>query len=211
MVTIEKKLSLFSNLLHRSMGEAFRNEMDELRKEYGARMEKNREEADKEAERIIKAAVKKAESERTELISRKRVELRKEYMSLKEKCFSALMERIRKELENFTCSDGYTDYIKKLAARLASMVPESNRLEISLADRDIDSYSAVLKQALSGPKRADIVFRPAEGDIIGGFIAYDMDSDIRIDLSLRALLEDNRSFIMQTLFQAIETGDQDGL
>ncbi|HEY8349738.1 MAG TPA: V-type ATP synthase subunit E [Clostridia bacterium] len=211
MVTIEQKLALFSNLLHRSMGEAFKREMEELRKEFEARMDKNREEADKEAERIVETAEKRAEAERTELLSRKRVEFRKEYMSLKEKYFSALMERIRKELGNFAGSDGYTAYIKKLAARLASMVPESCRLEIYLAGRDLDKYMAVLEQALSGTKQADIVFRPAEDDIIGGFIAYDMDNDIRIDMSLRALLEDNRPFIMQTLFQAIETGDQNGL
>jgi V/A-type H+-transporting ATPase subunit E len=210
MVTIEQKLSLFSNLLHRSMDDAFKLEMEELRKEYDAKKQKNKEEVDKEADRIIKAAVKKAEAERTELISRNRVEFKKEYMSLKDKYFSALMERIGKELEMFAASEAYTAYIKKLAVRLGAIVPASNRLMLYLSGRDLDKYQAILSQVLSGTQREQIVFGTAEDDIIGGFIAYDMDNDIRMDMSLKALLEDNRSFIMQTLFQAIETGDQNG-
>jgi vacuolar-type H+-ATPase subunit E/Vma4 len=56
-----------------------------------------------------------------------------------------------------------------------------------------------------------IIFRQAKEDIIGGFIAEDQENDMRIDMSLKALLEDNKAFIMQTFFQAIETGDQNVL
>jgi vacuolar-type H+-ATPase subunit E/Vma4 len=54
-------------------------------------------------------------------------------------------------------------------------------------------------------------FRPAGDEIIGGFIAEDAGSRIRINFSIEALLEDNKAYIMQTLFQAIETGEADGI
>lgn len=211
MVTIEQKLSLFSNLLHRTMEDSFKLEMENLRKEYEEKMQKDREAVEREAENIISMAKKRAEAERTEMVSRTRVELKKEYMFLKEKYFSILMERIKKELENFAESEAYADHMLKLAGKLAALVPASDRLTIWLAGRDMDKYQAVLKQALSGTERAEIEFLPAGDDMIGGFIACDTDNDIRIDMSFAALLEDNRSYIMQTLFQAIETGDQDGI
>ncbi len=211
MVTIEQKLSLFSNLLHRTMEESFKQEMENLRKEYEVKMQKDKEAVDKEAEYIINAAKKRAEAERTEMVSRNRVELKKEYMVLKEKYFLALIERVKRELEQFAGSDDYAAYLTKLAARLGSLLPASNRLGISLCARDLEKYKDVLKNALSDAGRKEIVFTLAGNDIIGGFIAYDMDNDIRIDMSFNALLEDNRSFIMQTLFQAIEAGDQNGI
>jgi vacuolar-type H+-ATPase subunit E/Vma4 len=207
MVTIEQKLSLFSNLLHRTMDEAFKVEMEKLRKEYEVKMQKDREAVDKEAENIINAARKRAEAERTELVSRNRVELKKEYMFLKEKYFSVLMDRLKKELETFAGSEDYTAYMKRLAGKLAALAPGSKRLEIFLAGRDCDKYPVLLKKVLAGERQAELDFKPAEDDIIGGFIAEDPENDIRIDMSLKALLEDNKSFIMQTLFQAIETGD----
>lgn len=207
MVTIEQKLSLFSNLLHRTMDENFKLEMEKLRKEYEAKMQKDKEAVDKEAEHIINAARKRAEAERTELVSRNRVELKKEYMFLKEKYFSVLMDRLKKELEKFADSEDYTAYMQRLAGKLAALVPESKRLELFLADRDCDKFSVLLRQVLSGEGRTELEFKQAEDDIIGGFIAEDTENDIRIDMSLKALLEDNKSFIMQTLLQAIETGD----
>ena len=207
MVTIEQKLSLFSNLLHRTMDEAFKLEMEKLRKEYEVKMQKDKEAVDKEAENIINSARKRAEAERTEQISRNRVELKKEYMFLKEKYFSVLMDRIKKELDTFADSEGYTAYMKKLAGKLETLVPASKRLEISLAGRDCDKYSVLLRQVLSDAKWEELVFKPAEDDITGGFIVEDPENNIRIDMSLKSLLEDNRSYIMQTLFQAIETGD----
>lgn len=211
MVTIEQKLSLFSNLLHRTMDDNFKLEMEELRKEYEIKMQKNKEAVHKEAESIINAAKKKAEAERTELISRNRVELKKEYMFLKEKYFSVLMDRIKKELEVFADSEDYPAYMEKLAGRLRTLDIASKGLEISLAGRDCDKYAGVLRQALSGMDTTQIIFRQAKEDIIGGFIAEDQENDMRIDMSLKALLEDNKAFIMQTFFQAIETGDQNVL
>jgi hypothetical protein len=48
------------------------------------------------------------------------------------------------------------------------------------------------------------VLKAAGDSIIGGFIAVDTDSDIRMDFSIKTLLEDNRPYMMQTLFQALE-------
>ncbi len=207
MVTIEQKLSLFSNLLHRTMDESFKLEMEKLKKEYEVKMQKDKEAVDKEAENIINAARKKAEAERTEQISRNRVDLKKEYMFLKEKYFSELMDRIKKELESFADSVEYAEYMKKLAGKLETLAPASKKLEIALAGRDCDKYPVLLRQVLSDSKWEELVFKTAEDDITGGFIAEVPDNDIRIDMSLKALLEDNRSFIMETLFQAIETGE----
>ena len=208
MVTIEQKLTLFSNLLHRTMDEAFKAEMEKLKKEYDIKIQKNKEEVDREAEIIISAAEKKALAECAERISRNKVEFKKEYMLKKEHYFSILMGRIKKELDAFVRSEQYPGYLLELAGKLEP-VQTAEILEIYLTDRDSEKYLEQIKNTLlQKGKWKELVFLPAAADdIIGGLIAEDPQSNIRIDLSLKAMLEDNRSFIMQTLFQAIETGD----
>ncbi len=207
MVTIEQKLTLFSNLLHRTMDEAFKAEMEKLKKEYDIKIQKNKDETDREAENMISTAEKKAVAECTERISRNRVEFKKEYMLMKEKYFSILMERIKKELDMFAGSERYPGYLLELSGKL-ELAWTAEKLEIYLTEKDNEKYVEQIRNALlQKGKWKELVFLTADDDIIGGLIAEDPQNNIRIDLSLKAMLEDNRSFIMQTLFQAIETGD----
>jgi len=207
MVTIEQKLSLFSNMLQRSIAEEFKQEMQNIRQEYSQKLQASKEAADKEAADIIARTRKKAETERVEQISRIKLEFKKEYMTLKEKLFSRFMERVTAEVRKFTESGKYPGYMVSQTEKLMSSgtLPES--LVIYMTKRDIERYSEDIKRKLMEQKQIDITFREASDSIIGGFIAEDPADMVRIDLSLSALLQDNEDYIMQTLFQAIEAGD----
>ncbi len=207
MVTINQKLSLFSNLLQRSINEAFKLDMYDLQQEYSTRLKRSKEAVDREAADIISRARKRAEYERVEQSSRNNMEFKKEYMSVKEKCFSRFMDRVADEIDRFTRSDRYNEYVISLAGKLKSSGQLPDGLVIYMAGHDIDKHADAVKQKLLEQMKIDIEFRAAPDNIIGGFIAEDPANKVRLDLSLSALLEDNKAYIMQALFQAIETGD----
>jgi len=211
LVTIEQKLALFSKLLQRSANEEFTEELAKLKKEYELRLQKGKAAVDKEAEEIISKSRKKAETERVELVSRVRVSLKKEYMAVKEKYFSSFLEQIRKEIDNFVLSDKYPDYLVILVKKLEEQEQLSGSLLIYMTGRDIEKYSEAIGQQLSKSGKKVPVFRPVDNQIIGGLIAEAPESSIRLNFSIEALLEDNKAYIMQTLFQAIETGEAYGL
>ncbi|MDO8685781.1 MAG: V-type ATP synthase subunit E [Clostridiales bacterium] len=210
MVTIEQKLSLFSKLLHRSMSDKFAEEMENLKKEYEEKIRKNRDEVDKEASDILNKSRKKAETEKIELISGIRITMKREYLSVKEKFFVVLMDHLKDEIEKFVQSEKYGEYLFSQVKKLESE-QFSDKLIIHMTNRDYEKYAKNIKQELLKSLQKDLTFDIADDDIIGGFIAEDPVGNIRMNYSIDALLEDNKQYIMQTLFQVIEAGESDGI
>jgi len=211
MVTIDQKLSLFSKLLHRSMDEKFKEEMETLKKEYEEKIQKNKDAVNKEAEDILTKSVKKAEAEKIEMISKVRVSTKREYMSVKEKHFAVLMDHLNTEIEKFIQSEKYGYYMLSLVKKLQESEQFPGSFILYMTKRDHEKYSDSIKQELLKSAQKDCSYKLADDNIIGGFIAEDSGANIRMNFSIGALLEDNKLYIMQTLFQAIEAGEADGI
>lgn len=210
MVTIEQKLSLFSKLLQRSMNEKFDEEMDKLRKEYEAKAKANEEIAKKEADEILSRARKKADAEKLEMVSKMKYGLKREYISVKEKYFTNFMKHLADKIDKFIESDEYYDYLMRLISKLAEERITDN-IVLYMTKKDSDRYADAIKQKLSEAGIFDCSFKTADDKIVGGYVAEDTLNKIRIDCTIESLLEDNMSYIMQTLFKAIEAGEKDGI
>lgn len=210
MVTIEQKLAMFSNLLHRSMNEKFLDEMDKLRKSYEIQNRENKAEVNEQAEEILNQAYKKAEAEKTEMISKIKITAKKEYMAAREKLFNTLMEHLTDRINIFIQSDEYGEYLFSLAKKLNEEDPGTGPLIIYMTGRDHEKYAELLKTKLPDVRQKELSMKVADDSIIGGFIAVNSGMSIRINLSIKAILEDNRSFMMETLFKALEAGEADG-
>ena len=207
MVTIEQKLSLFSKLLHRTMTEKFTEEMEALKKEYDEKICMSNEAVDREAAETVNKAVKKAEAERVELLSRARISMKRESMAVKDKYCGILMSHLKDEIEKFILSDRYEAYLINLVNELLGEKQLSDNLIIYMKSGDMAKYGDVVKQELLKNRKWNIAFSEIGDYIIGGLIAEDPVGHIRVNLSVEALLEDNRTYIMQVLFQAIEAGE----
>lgn len=210
MVTIEQKLSLFSKLLHRSMDDKFTEEMEKLKKEYEVKIQKKRDAVNKEAEDILSKSQKKAEAEKTELVSKIRVSMKREYMSVKEKHFTILMDHLMCEINDFIQSEKYGNYMISQVKKLEESEQLSDNLIIYMTNRDNEKFAEYIRREFLKANK-NCSFKVADDNIIGGFIAEDPVGKIRMNFSIDALLEDNKSYIMQTLFQAIEAGDANGI
>lgn len=210
MVTIEQKLAVFSNLLHRSMNEKFLDEMDKLRKSYEIRLRDNKAEVNEQAEEILNQAYKKAEAEKTELISKIKISTKKEYMAAREKLFNTLMEHLMDKINTFIRSTEYGEYLFSLVKKLNEEDPGTGPLIIYLTGTDYEKYAERLKTELPDVRQKELIMKAADDSIIGGLIAENPSVNIRMDLSIKALLEDNRSYMMETLFKALEAGEADG-
>lgn len=207
MVTIEQKLEMFSKLLHRSMNEKFTEEMDKIRKKYEARLQSNRIEVDREAKELLNKSEKKVVAERTEMISKIRISIKKDYMAAKEKLFNVMMEHLVNKIYIFTQSDDYGEYLISLAKKLYAEDPSTEALTIYMTDNDREKYAERIKKELASSHQKELTVKVTDDSIIGGFIAENPGRNTRINFSIKALLEDNRSYMMQTLFMALETGD----
>lgn len=209
MVTIEQKLLLFSKLINHSMDKTFNEELKDMEKQYDLKVKKNMDETNQLSKSIEERAAKKAEMKRTESLSRSKVIIKREIIVLKEKYYYIFMNKFKNRLSEFVASEEYKTYLYSLISNVENLLNnyEASDLVIYLRETDKQKYSDFIKTELSKIKNCKSVEFKSTNDIIGGLIAIIADKNMKMDLSIDAVLEDNKTYIMQTIFEALEAGD----
>ena len=208
MVTIEQKVLLFSKLIDQLMNAQFKEGLKNLEVEYNGKLEKNKKDTDLEVKKIINNANKKRNLEISKAYSSFKINEKKELMLVKENCFNKFMVRLKSYIEEFIKSDKYKDYLLKLIKEISLEEKHTNSITIYVTSDDYSKYSDLLKNELKklGYNDDRYTIAIAKDNIIGGFVVEDNVDKFRINLSIKSLLEDNKSYIMQMLFEALEAG-----
>lgn len=203
MVTIEQKLLLFSKLINHSMEKDFKDELKELEKQYSLRFDSSKDEIDAAAQSIEERARKKAEMRRTESLSKQAVNIKRGILLQKEKCYYIFMEKLKSRLTEFVNTEEYKTYLLNLIKKI-NITDENYDWVIYLTESDNKRYSELIKEELK-KNNINIEFKNSY-NIIGGLIVIDKDKNTKIDFSIDSVLEDNKTYIMQTIFDALEAG-----
>lgn len=203
MVTIEQKLLLFSKLINHSMEKDFKDELKELEKQYNLRFDSSKDEIDAAVQSIEDRAREKAEMRQTESLSKKAVNIKREILLQKEKCYYIFMEKLKSRLAEFVNTEEYKTYLLNLIKKI-NITDENCDWVIYLTESDNKRYSELIKEELK-KNNINIEFKNSN-NIVGGLIVIDKNKNTKIDLSIDSVLEDNKTYIMKTIFEALEAG-----
>lgn len=212
MVTIEQKLTLFSKLLNQDIKEEATIKMQALEKEYEKRMAENKFETDKEANELIEQTRKRAELKRVELISKGKLASKKEMMQIREELIDRFMVSLNNKVRSFTDETSYKDYLTKIIEGLDSLKGYENDLVVYLTASDLQNNKAFIEKALVGVglDAKKLSFEVASEDILGGLIIKDPVLNMRIDESIRTLIDEAKDSIVEKITIAIgEAGDEE--
>lgn len=206
MVTIEQKLELFRKLLNQSMYLKVEEELSKLEKEFQMKVQQTEETIDIAAQEIVDRAKKKAESRHAENTGKSQITMKKEIMSIKEKYLDVFMNNFKGRLEEFIESKEYKTFLYKNILKLNNELNDYDKLDLNiyLSTKDFNKYRDFIKTELA--KNHGVSF--ITFDIMGGFIAEVPSKGIKYDLSIDTILEDNKAYIMQTLFEALKAGER---
>ncbi|MBP1925491.1 V/A-type H+-transporting ATPase subunit E [Sedimentibacter acidaminivorans] len=214
MVTIEQKLLLFSKLLNQSMDKKFQEQLTELEEQYNIKLQKSKDEVDNEAKNIIETARKKVEASRIEIQSKTKISLKKERMEVKEKYFNILMGHLRDNLSEFVVSETYKHYLLKNISQFNQEIDsiKGDELLIYLTKKDNDKFGSLIRHEIESKHSfKNITFKVIDDSIIGGIIIDFPQTNLRINMTMKSVLEENKAYIMQTLFEALEAGEHIGI
>ena len=208
MVTIEQKVLLFSKLIDQIMNTKFKEALNNLEVEYIRKLEKDITDTDLEVKKLIENAHKKKDLEISKALSTVKINEKKDYMLAKENCFNKFMDSLQSYIDEFIKTDSYKDYLLKL---IGTMNPEKNQfnsITMYVTNNDYNKYYNLLSKELIklGYKEDSFTISVAKDNIIGGFFIDDNINKLRINSSIKSLLDDNKDYIMHTLFEALEAG-----
>jgi vacuolar-type H+-ATPase subunit E/Vma4 len=207
MVTIEEKIKLFYKLLNQSMDNKLTEDLKELEDSHEIKLNESKTMVDKEAKEIEEKALKRAEVKRAESTSKSKVIIKKDIMALKEKYYHLFMAKFENYIKEFGGTDQYKDYLSKIMPKLSEEIKNCGKCDtvIYVTKNDKEKYGGFIKKEIS--KNGCKVELKTSEDIMGGLIAELPEKNIKIDMSVDSVLEDNKTYIMQTVFEALEAGD----
>ena len=208
MITIEEKIKLFYKLLNQSMDIHLAEDLNELENSYEFKLEKLKNNVDKEAKEIEEKALKRSEIKRAESISKSKVIIKKDIMALKEKHYYIFMDKFKNILKEFVNSNEYESYLSKIISKLSDGIKnyKDSDLVLYVTNKDNDKYGDFIKNELNKNNNYNVILKTTE-NIIGGIIAEFTEKNIKVDMSIDAVLGDNKTYIMQTIFETLEAGD----
>jgi V/A-type H+-transporting ATPase subunit E len=206
MVTIEQKLLLFSRLLNQSMNQTFQGELKSLEKKYKEKIQEIKETVDSEANEIVEKAKKNYEIKKNQNISKSKIKLKKETMLLKEKYYNLFINKLKIKLNSFVESKGYEKYLSDIIMDLNNELFSNNNVMVYLTKFDYDKYGKFIKENIKKTFNSNCSFT-CLNTIIGGLIIENSEKNFRVDMTVDSILEENKLFIMQALFNALEAGE----
>jgi len=211
MITIEEKIKLFYKLLNQSTDVRLAEDLKEMESSYESKLDKLKSDVDKEAKEIEDKALNRAEVKRAESISKSKVIIKKDIMALKEKYYYIFMDKFRTVLKEFVNSNEYKTYLSNIISKLSDGIKNYGKKDIVIyvTNNDKEKYSDFIKNEINETNSNKVIIKTTE-DITGGLIAEFTEKNVKIDLSIDAVLEDNKTYIMQTIFETLEAGDYNG-
>lgn len=210
MVTIEQKLTLFSKLLNQELKEDVDKKAKELEKEYEAKITESKYRVDREAADIIDDARRRGEEKKIELISKGKMSSKKQAMLIKEEVVVRFIEALVERTRNFTAQPNYKVYLENTMKQLDELRNYENPLIVYMTEKDISLYMNLVKNGLVdiGIKAEQIQFEEATSDILGGLIIADPILNMKIDMSMRSIIEESKERIVELITIALgEAGE----
>lgn len=211
MVTIEQKLSLFSKLLQQDIKAEIGNKIEGMEKEYAEIMSEHKRKVDREADDITERARKKGEIKRLEILSKAKMQTKKQSMLTKEKYIGVFIDHLKEKIVAFKGTPEYKNYLKHIVGKLENLQSYNTDFVIYMTEEDMKMYGEFVLETLSasGISKDRLSLAVKDESMIGGIILDSPVKNLRIDLSISASLEDHRDEIVEALFQAI--GEVGGL
>ena len=211
MVTIEQKLSLFSKLLQQDIKAEIGEKIEGMEKEYAEIMSEHKRKVDKDADDIIENARKKGEIKRLELMSKAKMQTKKQTMLTKEKYIGVFMEHLKARVVAFKATPEYKKFLGNSMSKLDDLRSYDTDIVLYMTKEDQAQYGEYVLTQLEATGISRDKFTPAvkEDSMIGGIILDSPLKNLRIDLSIATLMDDHRDEIVEMLFQAI--GEVGGL
>ncbi|SHE72763.1 V-type ATP synthase subunit E [Clostridium fallax] len=201
MTTIDDKINLFSKMIYDKVNGEKEEQLKKVNEEKEKLIKKEEERIKKLKSDYIKEFTKKANIKENQIISKEKLEMRKEILALRESFINEIIDEAREELVKFTRSDDYENYlISNLEKELSHL--EKGRYTIILSKNDEERFEERIKRITNSLKDR-LVSIKIDNKIIGGFSIVNDDKHFKIDESLQRKLNEKRDFVGIKIIEAL--------
>ncbi|MGF7058496.1 V-type ATP synthase subunit E [Brassicibacter mesophilus] len=206
MITVEKKLNIFSKLILEKEQNESDTKLQEMKKNNEKIIQDHKEKIEEKARHLINNRVSKANVEKNTIISKVTSEAKNKILAKKKELLDRTIEGIKNKAKQFTDMPEYEIYLMNSVSEVLSALKGEQGVSMYLLQKDTERFNEKLTDIIiqNGFNQSDIEIMPTTYDIIGGVFAENKTKTIRIDATIKTVIEDNKSTIGQILYEELK-------
>jgi V/A-type H+/Na+-transporting ATPase subunit E len=195
-VTIEDKIELFSKLIFGNIEEKSSEKRQRLAETHRKELETLKLDMEKRKKELMETATVKAEREKIKLIAQAKNQQQQMLVQQKQRAMQSIMKKLQELAADFTNTQDYKVYMEKNVESLIKTLDRSKQITFYVMEKDQQLTEGIVVEKLKkANKQVRFEIKKVSNNIIGGIIAEDMEELLQLDLTIIALIDENRDTV----------------
>lgn len=203
MITVNDKLKLFTKRIIDRQQETYDEKVKQLESNMIIELDNRKKDLEKDREKYEKTLLKGIKSEKAQRLSNARSERKRRLLLKRKTMIDELLEGVKTYTKAFVRTPEYEAYLKKLIEKHQTVIASLGDFEIYLHDEDM-KYESMLKDVCQQLGLSCVLIEKSPKRILGGMVVLKADKTTRLDFSLDSVIEDNRKYMGQLIYDMLE-------
>lgn len=211
MITVNDKLRVFKKHIIDTRQKAYDEKVRVLEDKMTQEFAERKVLLEKDRKRYEQTLLKGVKAERNQRLSNARSEKKRRLLKKRRDMIETLLDGVKAYTKSFVHSDDYLVYLEKVIKRHQKVIEKLGEFELYMNEYDYKLHQYEIRKLFRKYGLLCMEAHVYEQPIIGGVILVKEDGSTRIDLSVDSVIEDNRTYMGQLIYDILkEAGEISG-
>jgi vacuolar-type H+-ATPase subunit E/Vma4 len=203
MITVNDKLKLFTKRIIDLQQKTYDEKVESLEKQMVIDLEERKKVLLRDRKKYETTLLKGINNERASRLSNARSERKRRLLLKRKEMIDELLEGVKAYTKNFVHTDDYILYMKQTIQKHNRVIKALGEFDFLVNERDL-KYKEVFEDLFKSLDLNCLKVSVCEKKILGGAIIVKSDRSSRLDLSLDSVIEDNKKYMGQLIYDMLE-------
>lgn len=206
MITIEEKLNIFSKLVFEGERKKAQEKIEKMQMHNDEIAKKHLDNTNKKAEGIVQKRILEANNKKKQIIARANIEVKKSILTKKREFLSRLERELEEMANMFIETNEYEIFLLDSLVKILLTIKEKENNSIYITKRDINKFEDKIMDKLKGLEihGNKVILENLDDSEIGGLMLINHDKGIRLNLTIKEILEEKRDLMGQMVYSSLE-------
>ena len=203
MITVNDKLKLFTKRIIDRQQDEYDDKVQALEEKMVVDLEERKQMLVKDRTRYETSLLKGVKTERAQRLSNARSERKRRLLLKRKEMIDVLLTGVKDYTLEFVNTKEYETYLRKMIEKHQEMIRKMGSFIMFVHERDL-IYKEMFIDLFDSLNLECTSVEVSEKRMLGGAILMKSDKTTRMDLSLDSVIEDNKKYMGQLIYDMLE-------
>jgi len=203
MITVNDKLKLFTKRIIDRQQEAYDEKVDSLENKMVVELKERKKMLERDRSRYEDSLLKGIKNERSQRLSNARSERKRRLLLKRKTMIDELLMGVKAYTKEFVTTAEYEMYLKDILKEHRDVINHLGAFQIYVNKNDFKFKDILIRQCRELELSCESVIE-YDKRMLGGVIILKSDQTTRLDFSLDSVIEDNRKYMGQLIYDMLE-------